>query len=98
MRLLAVFCLSCSTHGRSGQTSPPGAADATKGKAMDLIKAMTFGAILSATVALLIGSQGSSAGPLAIHAVHFADAKMYWSWPIFLSGSGLSFGIMLLQR
>ena len=29
---------------------------------------------------------------------HFADAKMYWSWPIFLSASGLTFGISLLQR
>lgn len=65
---------------------------------MDLIKAMSFGAILSATLALVIGSQGSSAGPLAIHAVHIADAKMYWSWPIFVSASGLAFGIMLLQR
>ena len=65
---------------------------------MELLKAMTFGAILSATLALVIGSQGSSAGPLAIHAVHIADAKMDWSWPIFVSASGLSFGIMLLQR
>ena len=65
---------------------------------MELLKAMTFGAILSGTLALVIGSQGSSAGPLAIHAVHIADAKMYWSWPIFVSASGLSFGIMLLQR
>lgn len=65
---------------------------------MELLKSMTFGAILSATLALVIGSQGSHAGPLAIHAVHIADAKMYWSWPIFLSASGLAFGIMLLQR
>lgn len=97
MHALALSCLPCSTDGRQGQVSPR-AAGATKGMAMDLIKAMTFGAILSATVALVVGSQGSSAGPLAIHAVHLADAKMYWSWPIFLSASGLAFGIMLLQR
>lgn len=65
---------------------------------MDLIKAMTFGAILSATLALVIGSQGSSAGPLAIHLVSVADAKLYWSWPVFFSGSGLAFAISLLQR
>lgn len=65
---------------------------------MDMIKAMTFGAILSATIALVIGSQGASAGPLAIHAVHIADARLFWSWPIFFSGSGLTWGIMLLQR
>jgi len=66
--------------------------------AMDLIKAVTLGAILSATLALVIGSQGSSAGPLAIHLVDVADARVYWSWPIFFSGSGLAFGLMLLQR
>lgn len=66
--------------------------------AMEVIKSLTLGAILSATMALVIGSQGSSAGPLAIHLVSLADAKLYWSWPIFFSGSGLAFGIMLLQR
>lgn len=65
---------------------------------MDLVKALTLGAILSATVALVIGSQGTSAGPLAIHLVPIAQAKLYWSWPIFVSGSGLAWGIMLLQR
>ncbi|MDP2129741.1 MAG: hypothetical protein U0995_02340 [Erythrobacter sp.] len=65
---------------------------------MEMIKALTLGAILSATIALVIGSQGVSAGPLAIHLVPVAEAKLYWSWPIFLSGSGLAWGIMLLQR
>lgn len=65
---------------------------------MILIKALAFGAILSATLGLVIGSQGSSAGPLAIHLVDIADARVYWSWPVFFSGSGLAFGLMLLQR
>lgn len=65
---------------------------------MDLIKALTFGAILSAAVALVIGSQGTSAGPLAIRLVDLADIRFYWSWPVFFSGSGLAFGMLLLQR
>jgi hypothetical protein len=65
---------------------------------MEMIKALTLGAVLSATIALLIGSQGTSAGPLAIHMVHVAEAQLYWSWPVFFSGSGLAWGIMLLQR
>jgi hypothetical protein len=65
---------------------------------MDLIKALTFGAILSAAVALVIGSQGTSAGPLAIRLVDVADVRFYWSWPVFFSGTGLSFGMLLLQR
>jgi hypothetical protein len=65
---------------------------------MEVIKAVTLGAILTATIALVIGSQGTSAGPLAIHLVPVAQAKFYWSWPLFLSGSGLSLGIIMLQR
>jgi hypothetical protein len=65
---------------------------------MEFMKALTLGAILSAAIGLVIGSQGTSAGPLAIHLVSIADAQMYWSWPIFLSGSGLAWGLMLLQR
>lgn len=65
---------------------------------MEVIKALTFGAVLSATIALVIGSQGTSAGPLAIHLVDVADARLYWSWPVFFSGTGLSFAVLLLQR
>ncbi|MFM7349764.1 MAG: hypothetical protein ACKO01_09780 [Erythrobacter sp.] len=65
---------------------------------MDLIKAMMLGAILSGVLALVIGSQGTTAGPLAIHLVHVADTSFYWSWPVFCSGTGLAYGIMLLQR
>lgn len=65
---------------------------------MELLKAFTLGAILSATIGLVIGSQGTSAGPLAIQLVSVADARIFWSWPIFLSGSGLAWGLMLLQR
>ncbi len=57
-----------------------------------------FGAILSAMIAMVLGSQGTSAGPLAVHMVQIAEAKLYWSWPIFLSGSGLFWGLTLLQR
>ena len=65
---------------------------------MDFLKALLLGAVLSVTIGLVIGSQGTSAGPLAIHLVSVADAKLYWSWPVFLSGSGLALGLMLLQR
>lgn len=65
---------------------------------MDLIKSVMLGAVLSVTLALVIGAQGTSAGPLAIHMVNLAQTKFFWSWPIFFSGTGLSFGVMLLQR
>lgn len=65
---------------------------------MDVIKSLMFGTILSATLALVIGSQGASAGPLAIHTAELADFRFYWSWPLFITGTGLTFGLLLLQR
>lgn len=83
---------------RSCRYLKPFADQLRKANAMEMIKALTLGAILSATIALVIGSQGISAGPLAIQLVPVAEVKLYWSWPIFFSGSGLAWGILLLQR
>ncbi len=65
---------------------------------LDLMKSMMLGAVLAATVAIVIGSQGSSGGPLAIHALPIAEARIFWSWPVFLTGSGLAWALTLLQR
>ena len=42
---------------------------------MDFLKALMLGVILSATIGLVIGSQGVTAGPLAIHAVHLRNQR-----------------------
>ncbi len=63
-----------------------------------MVKAVGFGAVLTGSIALVIGSQGTSAGPLAVEALEIADYKFYWSWPIFAAGTGLSWGLLLLQR
>lgn len=63
-----------------------------------MIKSVIFGAILSAAIAVVIGTQGTSAGPLAIQLVSVADVRMFWSWPVFFSGTGLFFALSLLQR
>lgn len=65
---------------------------------MGMIKSVVFGAILSAAIAVVIGTQGTSAGPLAIHLVSVADMRIFWSWPVFFSGTGLFFALSLLQR
>ena len=63
-----------------------------------MIKAMGLGVILTGAIALVIGSQGSSAGPLMIEGLRVGTYNLYWSWPIFTAGTGLSYGIILLQR
>lgn len=63
-----------------------------------MVKAIALGTILTGTVALVVGSQGSSAGALAVHEMTVGDYKVFWSWPLFIAGTGLSWGIMWLQR
>lgn len=65
---------------------------------MDLLKAMVLAAVLTGCVAIVIGSQGTSGGQLAIHPMNVGAMKLYWSWPLFLAGTGLNWGLLLLQR
>ncbi|MEE4539216.1 MAG: hypothetical protein V2J51_12095 [Erythrobacter sp.] len=65
---------------------------------MDFIKAGVLGAVLAGVVALVIGSQGSSGGFLYIHLMAAGDFKVFWSWPLFLVGTGLSWALMIIQR
>lgn len=65
---------------------------------MDLLKALGFAAVITGCLSLVIGSQGTSGGQLAIHPMTLGDMKIYWSWPVFLAGTGLFWGILLLQR
>jgi hypothetical protein len=63
-----------------------------------MLKAVVFGAIITGCVALVIGSQGSTGGKLAIETLALGDYRVFWSWPLFFSGSGLAWGLLLLQR
>ena len=63
-----------------------------------MVKAILFGAIVTWCVALVVGSQGSNGGALAVHSLQFIDYKIYWSWPMFRAGTGLSWGLVLLQK
>ena len=65
---------------------------------MDLLKAMGFGALITCCIAVVVGTQGSSGGALAIHALDIADYKVYWSWPMFLGGTGLFWALLIIQR
>ncbi len=67
-------------------------------KQMDLLKAMGFGALIACCVSVVIGTQGSTGGQLAIQSFEVADFKVYWSWSLFLVSTGLFWGLLLLQR
>ena len=61
-----------------------------------LLKAIVVGIVLAGVVALFIGSGGSTGGLLNVFLVDMGDIEFYWSWPLFLVGTGISFGIFLL--
>jgi hypothetical protein len=75
-------------------------------RSMSVIKAMLLSALLTGIVSLIVGSQGSPGGLLAIfpvdvpaaklHIEHLHDFTFYWSWPLFLAGTGLAWAILLM--
>ena len=62
-----------------------------------LLKAIALGIVLAFVVSLFIGSGGSSGGMLNVRLVAIEGFEFYWSWALFLIGTGLSFGIFLMM-
>ena len=68
-----------------------------------LMKALPLGILLTVVVALFIGSGGSTGGFLNIF--HFTVEEpdmninfgMYWSWVLFLIGTGLAWALLLMM-
>lgn len=66
---------------------------------IEFLKASVLGAILTGVIALVIGSQGSGGGHLSIYLAHpYHGYDIYWSWPLFFAGTGLAWGLMIMQR
>jgi hypothetical protein len=61
------------------------------------LKAVALGIFLAFIVSLFIGSGGSSGGMLNVRLVTIEGYQFYWSWALFVIGTGLSFGIFLLM-
>ena len=61
------------------------------------LKAVVLGIFLAFIVSLFIGSGGSSGGMLNVRLVTIEGFEFYWSWALFLIGTGLSFGIFMMM-
>ena len=68
-----------------------------------MLKAIPFGIFLTLLVALFIGSGGSNGGALVVFPFDVTvaeiglDMTLYWSWRLFLAGTGLAFALLLMM-
>lgn len=62
------------------------------------LKALVLGAVLALVVSLFIGSGGGTGGLLNVRHVVTDQVSFYWSWAVFVIGTGLSFGVFLLME
>lgn len=62
-----------------------------------LMKAIPLGVILAFVVSLFIGSGGSTGGFLNIHYYTIEGYSFYWSWVMFLLGTGLAFALLWMM-
>lgn len=64
----------------------------------NLLLAGIFGATISIVVSYLFDYFESDGGVLAISAFNMADVHIFWSWPLFLVGTGLSWAILQMMK
>ena len=64
----------------------------------ELLKSIVLGAVLAFIVSLFIGSGGSSGGVLSVKSYTIEGVSFYWSWMLFVAGTALSFGLMLMMK
>jgi hypothetical protein len=60
------------------------------------LKGAVLGLIFGLVVSTVIGHAGGTGGVLNVRHVTIGDFHFYWSWMLFVGGTGLAFGIFLL--
>ena len=61
------------------------------------LKAIVLGAIFGFVISGLIGHGGSDGGILNVRQVSLDGFRFYWSWMLFLLGTGLAFAILTIM-
>ena len=61
------------------------------------LKAIVLGAIFGFVISALIGHGGSDGGILNVRHVSLDGFKFYWSWMLFLLGTGLAFAVLTIM-
>lgn len=66
--------------------------------AMAFIKALVPGFLLTWVVSMIIGSNGSRGGIMAIQHSYIEGYNFYWSWPLFIAGTALAWAIFAMME
>ena len=64
----------------------------------NLLIASVFGAAISIVVSYILNYFDSDGGFLSIFLLQLADVQIFWSWPLFFIGTGLSWGILQMMK
>lgn len=60
------------------------------------LKGVFAGAVLAFVVAEIIGHAGGTGGILYVLHFEVNGVRLYWSWPVFVAGTGLGWVIFAL--
>lgn len=64
---------------------------------ISMFKAIPLGVILTLIVCLLVGSGGSDGGHLNIFNFTVEGYRIFWSWRMFLAGTGLCWALIFMM-
>ena len=62
-----------------------------------LLKAVPMGAILTLVLAMALGTGDTRAGVLEVFGVTVDGHRLYWSWALFVMGTGVVWGLLTLK-
>jgi len=65
---------------------------------VSFIKGLFPGAILTWVLCLILGSNHSKGGFLDIHHTSIHGFDFYWSWPLFIAATGISWAIFWMME
>ena len=61
------------------------------------LKAAVLGIVFALVISAVIGHSGGTGGILNVHYYVIQDVGFYWSWMLFVGGTGLAFLIFIIM-
>ena len=62
------------------------------------LKALVLGLIFSLVISAVVGHAGGTGGIINVRHVEIESFRFYWSWMLFVGGTGLAFVILIMME